>query len=53
MSEERPGASQHDWDMPWIEAIGAGPPERKQLAAAFGEGARAVLQGRLDSSLAG
>src|SRR5580693_7245478 len=43
MSEERPerpGASQHDWDMPWIEAIGAGPPERKELAAAFGEGFR-------------
>src|SRR6202050_3332859 len=43
MSDERPegpGASQHDWDMPWIEAIGAGPPERKQLAAAFGEGFR-------------
>src|ERR1700689_5342042 len=37
---ERPGASQHDLDMPWIEAIGAGPPERKQLAAAFGEGFR-------------
>jgi DNA-binding MarR family transcriptional regulator len=36
----RPGASQHDWDMPWIEAIGAGPPERKRLAAAFGEGFR-------------
>jgi len=36
----RPAASQHDWDMPWIEAIGAGPPERKQLAAAFGEGFR-------------
>jgi DNA-binding MarR family transcriptional regulator len=35
-----PTASQHDWDMPWIEAIGAGPPERKQLAAAFGEGFR-------------
>jgi DNA-binding transcriptional ArsR family regulator len=34
------GASQHDWDMPWIEAIGTGPPERKQLAAAFGEGFR-------------
>jgi DNA-binding MarR family transcriptional regulator len=32
--------SQHDWDMPWIEAIGSGPPERKQLAAAFGEGFR-------------
>ena len=43
MSEEwpeRPGASQHDWDMPWIEAIGAAPPERKALAAAFGEGFR-------------
>ena len=43
MSEERPerpGASQHDWDMPWIEAIGAGPPERKRLAAAFGEAFR-------------
>jgi hypothetical protein len=47
MSEDSPGppagqgpagkvASQHEWDMPWIEAIGAGPPERKQLAAAFG-----------------
>jgi DNA-binding MarR family transcriptional regulator len=35
-----PAASQHDWDMPWIEAIGAGPPERKALAAAFGEGFR-------------
>jgi DNA-binding MarR family transcriptional regulator len=35
-----PGPSQHEWDMPWIEAIGAGPPERKQLAAAFGEGFR-------------
>jgi DNA-binding MarR family transcriptional regulator len=35
-----PSAGQHDWDMPWIEAIGAGPPERKQLAAAFGEGFR-------------
>jgi DNA-binding transcriptional ArsR family regulator len=33
-------ASMHDWDMPWIEAIGAGPPERKALAAAFGEGFR-------------
>lgn len=32
--------SQHDWDMPWIEAIGTAPPERKQLAAAFGEGFR-------------
>jgi DNA-binding transcriptional ArsR family regulator len=35
-----PAASQHDWDMPWIEAIGAGPPERKELAAAFGVGFR-------------
>ena len=35
-----PLPSQHDWDMPWIEAIGAGPPERKELAAAFGEGFR-------------
>jgi DNA-binding MarR family transcriptional regulator len=35
-----PSPSEHDWDMPWIEAIGAGPPERKQLAAAFGEGFR-------------
>jgi DNA-binding MarR family transcriptional regulator len=34
------GAGQHEWDMPWIEAIGTGPPERKQLAAAFGEGFR-------------
>ena len=42
-SEQRagvPSGSGHDWDMPWIEAIGAGPPERKQLAAAFGEGFR-------------
>ena len=35
-----PAASGHDWDMPWIEAIGAAPPERKRLAAAFGEGFR-------------
>jgi len=35
-----PGGSGHDWDMPWIEAIGTAPPERKQLAAAFGEGFR-------------
>jgi DNA-binding MarR family transcriptional regulator len=35
-----PSPGQHDWDMPWIEAIGAGPPERKRLAAAFGEGFR-------------
>lgn len=33
-------ASEHDWDMPWIEAIGDGRPERKRLAAAFGEGFR-------------
>ena len=42
-SGQEPGAraaSMHDWDMPWIEAIGAGPPERKALAAAFGEGFR-------------
>jgi DNA-binding MarR family transcriptional regulator len=37
----RPGAGQHDeWDMPWIEAMGTAPPERKRLAAAFGEGFR-------------
>jgi DNA-binding MarR family transcriptional regulator len=37
----RPAAGQHDeWDMPWIEAIGTAPPERKRLAAAFGEGFR-------------
>jgi DNA-binding transcriptional ArsR family regulator len=35
-----PSPGQHDWDMPWIEAIGAGPPERKRLAASFGEGFR-------------
>jgi len=35
-----PGGSEHDWDMPWIEAIGSGPPERKQLAAEFGAGFR-------------
>ena len=46
MSEESPEppaaqrGSQHDWDMPWIEAIGTAPAERKQLAAAFGEGFR-------------
>jgi DNA-binding MarR family transcriptional regulator len=41
--EQPPGeqrASKHDWDIPWIEAIGNGPPERKRLAAAFGEGFR-------------
>jgi DNA-binding MarR family transcriptional regulator len=35
-----PSAGQHDWDVPWIEAIGAGQPERAQLAARFGEGFR-------------
>ena len=35
-----PGAGQHDWDVPWIEAIGADRPERAQLAAQFGEGFR-------------
>jgi DNA-binding transcriptional ArsR family regulator len=35
-----PAVNQHDWDMPWIDAIGAGRPERKALAAAFGEGFR-------------
>jgi DNA-binding transcriptional ArsR family regulator len=33
----RPGAGQHEWDIPWIEAIGSAPLERKRLAAAFGE----------------
>ena len=47
MSEESPGqaageqgARGHDWDVPWIEAIGADRPERAQLAAQFGEGFR-------------
>src|SRR5580700_11204863 len=43
MSEERPerpGASENDGDMPWIVAIGAGPHDRKERAAAFGEGFR-------------
>jgi len=35
-----PRAGQHDWDVPWIEAIGADQPERAQLAARFGEGFR-------------
>jgi DNA-binding transcriptional ArsR family regulator len=35
-----PGGSRHDWDMPWIEAIGSGPDERKELAAEFGAGFR-------------
>jgi len=34
------GAGGHDWEMPWIEAIGAGRPERARLAAEFGEGFR-------------
>ncbi|HTS99277.1 MAG TPA: MarR family transcriptional regulator [Streptosporangiaceae bacterium] len=33
-------ASQHNWDMPWIEAIGTGRPERARLAAEFGAGFR-------------
>ena len=49
MSEESPepsggaveqGAGRHDWEVPWIEAIGAGRPERARLAAEFGEGFR-------------
>jgi hypothetical protein len=36
----QPGAGGHDWDVPWIEAIGADQPERAQLAARFGEGFR-------------
>jgi DNA-binding MarR family transcriptional regulator len=36
----QPGGGQHDWDVPWIEAIGADRPERAQLAARFGEGFR-------------
>ena len=35
-----PGAGRHDWDVPWIEAIGADRPERARLAAQFGEGFR-------------
>jgi DNA-binding transcriptional ArsR family regulator len=35
-SGAQPGAG-HDWDMPWIEAMGAGRPERGRLAARFGE----------------
>src|SRR5580693_3637877 len=49
MSEEPParsgsaaehGMNEHDWDMPWIDAIGSADPERQRLAAAFGEGFR-------------
>jgi len=36
----QPRGSEHDWDVPWIEAIGADRPERAQLAARFGEGFR-------------
>ncbi len=35
-----PAAGQHDWDVPWIEAIGTGRPERARLAAEFGAGFR-------------
>jgi len=35
-----PGAGRHDWEVPWIEAIGSGRPERARLAAEFGEGFR-------------
>jgi DNA-binding MarR family transcriptional regulator len=37
---EQAGGGKHDWDVPWIEAIGADQPERAQLAARFGEGFR-------------
>jgi DNA-binding Lrp family transcriptional regulator len=43
MSEELPPPSDgttHGWDAPWIAAVGAGRPERAQLAAKFGEGFR-------------
>src|SRR5215472_14020547 len=33
-------AGRHDWEVPWIEAIGTGRPERARLAAEFGEGFR-------------
>jgi DNA-binding transcriptional ArsR family regulator len=35
-----PAGTGHGWDVPWIEAIGAGRPERARLAAQFGEGFR-------------
>jgi DNA-binding transcriptional ArsR family regulator len=35
----QPGGG-HDWELPWIEAMGAGRPERARLAAEFGEGFR-------------
>jgi len=36
------GADQRGWDVPWAEPFGAGagPPEREQLAAAFGTAVR-------------
>jgi len=34
------GAGQGDWDVPWIEAMGTGRPERARLAAEFGAGFR-------------
>ena len=46
MSENPPepsgGADQRGWDVPWAEPFvaGAGPPERDQLAAAFGTAVR-------------
>jgi len=43
MSEDLPPPSDgttHGWDAPWIAAVGAGRPERAQLAAKFGEGFR-------------
>src|ERR1022692_864507 len=46
MSENPPepsgGADQRGWDVPWAEPFGAGagPPEREQLAAAFGTAVR-------------
>jgi DNA-binding transcriptional ArsR family regulator len=39
-SGSQQAADEHDWDTPWIEAVGAGRPERAQLAAKFGEGFR-------------
>jgi DNA-binding MarR family transcriptional regulator len=46
MSENPPepsgGTDQRGWDVPWAEPFGAGagPPEREQLAAAFGTAVR-------------
>jgi DNA-binding MarR family transcriptional regulator len=39
-SGSQQAGGQHDWDAPWIAAVGAGRPERAQLAAKFGEGFR-------------